>query len=70
MDSFAEMFNTLTDEQKDYLAIGIILGGSECARHILAAYNDLDDPKEVLTEMAHSMLDDARDLMKKLENAK
>lgn len=70
MDDFEAILETLTDEQKDYLAMGVVLGSAESANNIITAYAILDDPKEALIEYANAILDGTKALSEKMVNVK
>jgi hypothetical protein len=70
METFEKIFDDLDDNERDFLAIGILLGGVEGARNILAILSSEDDAvsaSEELTKYANWIIADAREIQAKLQ---
>lgn len=67
IEEFNAIFDGLDPEQKDFLAMGILLGSVEVAKVILAAFNSLPDPKGFLVDHANGLIADVVELKSRME---
>lgn len=67
VEEFNAIFDDLDNNEKDYLAMGVLLGSVEVAKVILAAFNSLPDPEGFLVDHANGLIADVVELKSRME---